>query len=180
MVRLYLTNTANTRVFKVALPGARMKLVGGDSGRAEHEELVDEVVIAPSERLVVDVLFEQPGELTLEHRTPERIYPLAAVSVAEEAAEPALEQAVRGAAHQPRDGRGARARSPRTSTPIPTRRIAFIAEMDMDAPEGEGHHLHLPDAPRGRERRAGPLPGVRHEAASVETATYTCPMHPEW
>ena len=37
VVRLYLTNTANTRVFKVALPGARMKLVGGDSGRCERE-----------------------------------------------------------------------------------------------------------------------------------------------
>src|SRR4051812_23565279 len=35
VVRLYLTNTANTRVFKVALPGARMKLVGGDSGHVE-------------------------------------------------------------------------------------------------------------------------------------------------
>ena len=33
VVRLYLVNTANTRVFKVAIPGARMKLVGGDSGR---------------------------------------------------------------------------------------------------------------------------------------------------
>ena len=33
VVRLYLVNTANTRVFNVALPGARMKLVGGDSGR---------------------------------------------------------------------------------------------------------------------------------------------------
>src|SRR5205814_4159262 len=32
VVRFYLTNTANTRVFKVKLPGARMKLVGGDSG----------------------------------------------------------------------------------------------------------------------------------------------------
>src|SRR5687767_14013627 len=31
VVRFYLTNTANTRVFKVQLPGARMKLVGGDS-----------------------------------------------------------------------------------------------------------------------------------------------------
>jgi FtsP/CotA-like multicopper oxidase with cupredoxin domain len=40
VVRVYLTNTANTRVFKVALPGARMKLVGGDSGRVEHEEFV--------------------------------------------------------------------------------------------------------------------------------------------
>ena len=34
MVRLWLTNTANTRVFNVALPGARMKLAGGDSGPA--------------------------------------------------------------------------------------------------------------------------------------------------
>ena len=41
VVRLYLTNTANTRVFNVALPGARLKLVGGDSGRHEHEELVE-------------------------------------------------------------------------------------------------------------------------------------------
>ena len=61
VVRLYLTNTANTRVFKVALPGARMKLVGGDSGRVEHEELVEEVILAPSERVVVDVLFDQAG-----------------------------------------------------------------------------------------------------------------------
>ena len=41
VVRFYLTNTANTRVFNVALPGARMKLVGGDSGRYEREELVE-------------------------------------------------------------------------------------------------------------------------------------------
>jgi FtsP/CotA-like multicopper oxidase with cupredoxin domain len=46
IVRLYLTNTANTRVFKVKLPGARMKLVGGDSGRFEHEQFVGEVVLA--------------------------------------------------------------------------------------------------------------------------------------
>ena len=61
MVRLYLTNTANTRVFNVALPGAQLKLVGGDSGRVEREELVESVVLAPSERVVVDALFEQPA-----------------------------------------------------------------------------------------------------------------------
>src|SRR5918992_1786231 len=87
VVRLYLTNTANTRVFKVALPGARMKLVGGDSGHVEHEELVDDVVLAPSERVVVDVLFDKAGELTLEHRTPERTYSLARITVAEETVE---------------------------------------------------------------------------------------------
>ena len=61
VVRFYLTNTANTRVFNVALPGARMKLVGGDSGRYEREEFIDSVILAPSERVVVDVLFEQAG-----------------------------------------------------------------------------------------------------------------------
>ena len=90
VVRVYLTNTANTRVFKVALPGARMKLVGGDSGRVEHEEFVEDVVLAPSERAVVDVLFEQPGELVLEHRTPEKTYRLGTVAVADERAVPDL------------------------------------------------------------------------------------------
>ena len=64
---------------------ARMKLVGGDSGRYEREEFVDSVMLAPSERVVVDVLFEQPGQLTLEHRTPERTYPLASIDVSVEA-----------------------------------------------------------------------------------------------
>jgi FtsP/CotA-like multicopper oxidase with cupredoxin domain len=86
VVRFYLTNTANTRVFKVALPGARMKLVGGDSGHVEHEQFVDDVIFAPSERVVVDVLFDEPGELRLEHHTPERVYPLAAIQVSEDRA----------------------------------------------------------------------------------------------
>ena len=88
VVRLYFTNTANTRTFKVALPGARMKLVGGDSGHVEREEFVEDVVLAPSERVVVDVLFDKPGDLTLEHRTPERVYPLAAIPVSDERIEP--------------------------------------------------------------------------------------------
>jgi FtsP/CotA-like multicopper oxidase with cupredoxin domain len=104
VVRLWLTNTANTRVFSLALPGARMKLVGGDSGRVEHEEFVSEVVLAPSERAVVDVLFDQPGPLTLEHRTPDRTYRLAAVTVTGERAAPTLPQ-VRHEAAGDRDAR---------------------------------------------------------------------------
>jgi FtsP/CotA-like multicopper oxidase with cupredoxin domain len=50
VVRFNLTNTANTRVFKVQLPGAAMKLVGSDLGRYEYERFVDDVVLAPSER----------------------------------------------------------------------------------------------------------------------------------
>jgi FtsP/CotA-like multicopper oxidase with cupredoxin domain len=81
VLRLHLVNTANTRLFDVALRGARMKLVGGDSGRYERETFVDDVLLAPSERAVVDVLFDAPGEVRLEHRTPDRVYDLGAFTV---------------------------------------------------------------------------------------------------
>ena len=55
----------------------QMKLVGADAGHYEREELVEEVLLAPSERVVVDVHFPSAGELELEHRTPERTYRLA-------------------------------------------------------------------------------------------------------
>ncbi len=84
VVRLYITNTANVRVFNLRIPGARMKLVGGDNGRVEREEFIEEVLISPSERAIVDVLFEQPGQLALEHRTPDRTYTLGAVEVSEQ------------------------------------------------------------------------------------------------
>jgi len=61
--------------------GARMKLVGGDSGRYEAEAVVDHVLIAPSERAVVDVLFDRVGQSALEHRTPERTYRLGRIEV---------------------------------------------------------------------------------------------------
>ena len=61
-----------------------MKLVGGDSGRVELEEFIDQVLLAPSERAVVDVLVERPGELHLEYHTPDRTYRLATLTVAED------------------------------------------------------------------------------------------------
>src|SRR3954452_16349630 len=92
VVRVYLTNTANTRVFKVALPGARMKLVGGDSGRVEHEQVLEDVVLASSAWDGVDVLFDRSGELVLEHRTPEKTYRLSTITVGDERAEPDLSE----------------------------------------------------------------------------------------
>ncbi len=84
VVRLYITNTANVRVFNLHIPGARQMLVGVDNGRIEREELVEAVLVAPSERAIVDVLFEQAGQLTLEHRTPDKTYPLGTVDVREQ------------------------------------------------------------------------------------------------
>ena len=81
VVRFYFTNTANTRLFNVALPGARMKLVGSDSGRYEHERFVEEVLLSPSERAVVDVRFDNAGSIPIEHRTPGHTYILGTVQV---------------------------------------------------------------------------------------------------
>jgi FtsP/CotA-like multicopper oxidase with cupredoxin domain len=81
VVRLYLVNTANTRIFNFALRGARMKLVGGDSGRYERETFVDEWMLAPSERAILDVMFDAPGEARVEHRTPDHVYDLGAFTV---------------------------------------------------------------------------------------------------
>ena len=90
VVRFFFTNTANTRIFNVRLPGARMKLVGGDSGRYEHETFVEEVLLAPSERAIVDVVFDRPGAFSLEHRTPEHTYVLGVIDVDDGPPQPSL------------------------------------------------------------------------------------------
>jgi FtsP/CotA-like multicopper oxidase with cupredoxin domain len=178
VVRLYLTNTANTRVFKVALPGARMKFVGGDSGHVEREEFVEDVIVAPSERVVVDVLFDQAGDFTLEHRPPGRTYPLARVQVSEERAEPAL-RAEFEALRTNADMAAERERISSHFDAEPDKRLALIAEMDMDAPEGEGSVVYAcPMHPKVVEEEPGNCPECGMKLLAVET-TYKCPMHPE-
>jgi FtsP/CotA-like multicopper oxidase with cupredoxin domain len=135
VVRLYLTNTANTRVFKVKLPGARIKLVGGDSGRVEHEQFVDELVLAPSERVIADVLFDQAGELTLEHHTPERVYLLASIAVDEQQAEPSLAGSF-GTLRRDPELSAERERLAAHFAAEPDKTLAFVAEMDFEGPEG--------------------------------------------
>jgi FtsP/CotA-like multicopper oxidase with cupredoxin domain len=137
VVRFYLTNTANTRVFRVAFPGARMKLVGGDSGRIEREEFVEDVVLGPSERVVLDVLFDQSGDLVMEHRTPGRTYELATIMVGEREAVPRLEDAF-AALRTNEDMTAVRERTRPYLKAEPDKVIAFLAEMDMGEPEGEG------------------------------------------
>jgi FtsP/CotA-like multicopper oxidase with cupredoxin domain len=150
VVRLWLTNTANTRVFNVALPGARMKLVGGDSGRVEHEELVDQVLVAPSERAVVDVLADRPGQLHLEHRTPQRAYRLATITVGEAVGRSAAAEEFERLRSAPELAAERQQLEARLAAP-PDKILALVAQMDDPAA----------------------LPG---DAGPV---TYVCPMHPE-
>jgi FtsP/CotA-like multicopper oxidase with cupredoxin domain len=185
VVRLWLTNTANTRVFNLALPGARMKLVGGDSGRVEREELIESVVLAPSERAVVDVLVDQLGGLRLEHHTPDRTYRLATLTVAEDEAGPSAAAGEFGVLRRAPELEAERRQLDRWLAAPPDKVLALVAQMDDPAamPAGAGPVTYAcPMHPEvtGTEPGRCPKCGMKLLATQAPGATaYVCPMHPE-
>src|SRR5436190_5788108 len=135
VVRFYFTNTANTRVFNVTLPGARMKLVGADSGHYEREEFVEQVLLAPSERVVVDVLFPKTGNLDLEHKTPERSYRLASINVADDQPDESFADEF-GRLRSNRDMADLRTQIEPFFNAPPDKTASFVADRAMGIPEG--------------------------------------------
>ena len=111
---------------------------------------MSEVLLAPSERAVVDVWFDQPGRLQLEHRTPDRVYPLAAVTVRQERAAPSVEPAFQALRHAPELAAERQRLDAHLAAP-PDKTLALVAEMDDPAvlQDGDG------------------------------AVVYACPMHPE-
>ena len=184
VVRVYLVNTANTRIFNFALRGARMKLVGGDSGRYERETFVDEVMLAPSERAVLDMMFHTPGEARLEHGTPDHVYDLGAFAVegrwASGAA--AIFEALRVDPELTAEHRSIG----RDIERPPDKVLAFVASMPLlygdDVPPVTSYacpmHPEVTSSEPGTCPKCGmKLLPVRSEKPSP--ASYVCPMHPE-
>jgi FtsP/CotA-like multicopper oxidase with cupredoxin domain len=177
VVRLGMTNTANTRVFKVALPGVRMKLVGNDAGRYEREEWVDDVVIAPSERAIVDICFDRAGAFTLQHTTPQRVYELATISVGSPTRTQAGEvfEDLRTNA----DMVAERRRVAGYLAAPPDKTLALVAEMDVEEPVGDGPVVYAcPMHSDVISGEPGSCPQCGMKLMPV-ASVFTCPMHPD-
>jgi FtsP/CotA-like multicopper oxidase with cupredoxin domain len=129
VVRFFLTNMANTRVFNLRFAGATMKLVGGDSGRYEQETFVDGVVIAPSERAVVDVSFDEAGDATFEHVTPDDVSVLGPITVMDASEASVASTSFRILRRDP-ELESERARIGTDLEREPDKTLAFVAEMD--------------------------------------------------
>ncbi|MBO0819111.1 MAG: hypothetical protein J2P30_28580, partial [Actinobacteria bacterium] len=86
---------------------------------------------------VVDVLFDQPGQLELVHRTPGRAHRLAAITVAGEAAAPSLADQFEVLRTAPELAAEQEFLETWMEAP-PDKTLALIAEMDDIGAPGEG------------------------------------------
>jgi len=178
VVRLYVVNTANTRIFNFAIRGARAKLVGGDSGRYERETFTGEVLLAPSERAVIDVLFDTPGEVRLEHRTPDHVYDLGAFTVTD-----GVPGAAAGSFDVLRTDPELTAEHQAIGHDIerpPDKVLAFYALMPLlygpDDTTASAYACPMHPEVTAAEPGTCPRCGMKLVAVAV---TYACPMHPQ-
>ena len=102
VARFMITNVANARTFNVTFGGAQVKVVASDLSKFERESFVESIPIAPAERYVVEVYFDEPGQVAITNSIQAinhfrgEFYPhvdtLGLVTVTETAAEPDLSE----------------------------------------------------------------------------------------
>ena len=181
VVRLHLVNTANTRIFNFGLSGARMKLVGGDSGRVEREEFIDEILLSPSERAIVDVLFDRPGEVTLENRTPDHTYDLGHFTVSGEVTSNAA--SAFSALRVDPELSAERERIQADLEREPDKTLAFVSQMPIlyggDAEEASSYVCPMHPEVTDTEASSCPKCGMKLVPDQTAPTSYVCPMHPE-
>jgi len=181
VVRMHLVDTANTRIFNFGISGARMKLVGGDSGRFEREEFIDEILLSPSERAIVDVLFDQPGEVILENRTPDHTYELGRISVDGEAG-----GATAAAFNELRVDPELSAERERIQVDMerePDKTLAFVSQMPIlyggEAEEAASYICPMHPEVTDTEASSCPKCGMKLIPDQSAPTSYVCPMHPD-
>ena len=180
VVRFFFTNTANTRIFNVSIPGTRMKFVGGDSGRCEREEWVDSVLLAPSERSVVDVCFATSGTFPIEHRTPHHTYRLGSVVVADVRADESFVDDFENL-HTNVELADERTRLEMERARTPDKTLVFTASMPLlyhDVTSAETYTC--PMHPEIISSEPGTCQKCGMKLVPADTSVmYVCPMHPE-
>jgi FtsP/CotA-like multicopper oxidase with cupredoxin domain len=123
--------------------------------------------------VVVDVLFDEAGDVTLEHRTPERVHPLATVHVGDECAEPSF-----GAEFEVLRTNADMAAERERIAPYldaePDKVIGLIAEMDMEAGHDHGHDAHAHDHGHAA------TDGIEWEDEMVYMNRMTTPANMRW
>ncbi len=81
VIRFYITNAANARPFNFAIAGTKLKLVGADGGAYEKDQWKDSVIVSPSERAIVEVMFDASGTFAIQNKTPDQTYTLGSINV---------------------------------------------------------------------------------------------------
>jgi suppressor of ftsI len=86
-VRFYATNACNARVINLVTNQHWMKAVGSDNGKYERSYMSGAELIAPGERFVYEVMFQDTGTVFLYHELPDRMMKLGRILVVEDSVE---------------------------------------------------------------------------------------------
>lgn len=81
IIRLYLTDAANTRMFNVSIESTQLKIIGSDSGLYEKEFMAESIILSPGERAIAEVVFNKPGTYRIWHKNPQRSYVLGTIKI---------------------------------------------------------------------------------------------------